>query len=114
MIEPTTLTSAQLGQAIAVMSMAATSCRPSFDAVPEFDLVICDERGASDELVRWIEGKLEEHGLRKVIPGKTVLEEAYRRQRHSIYLKQHFGELLERSRRHRQLGIFRLTTRAMG
>ena len=55
---------------------------------------------ASDELVRWIEGKLEEHGVRKVIPGKTVLEEAYRRQRQSVYLKQHFGELLERSRQH--------------
>ena len=55
---------------------------------------------ASDELVRWIEGKLEEHGVRKVIPGKTVLEEAYRRQRQSAYLKQHFGELLERSRQH--------------
>lgn len=29
-----------------------------------------------------------------------MLEEAYRRQRQSVYLKQHFGELLERSRQH--------------
>jgi Topoisomerase 6 subunit A/Spo11, Toprim domain len=54
----------------------------------------------SDELVAWIEGKLEEHGVRKVIPDQQMLAEAYRRQRQSAYLKQHFGELLERSRQH--------------
>src|SRR5512147_732106 len=49
---------------------------------------------ASDELVEWIEGKLEEHGVRKVIPDQEMLAEAYRRQRQSVYLKKHFGELL--------------------
>jgi Topoisomerase 6 subunit A/Spo11, Toprim domain len=54
----------------------------------------------SDGLVAWIEGKLEEHGVRKVIPDQEVLAAAYRRQRQSAYLKKHFGELLERSRQH--------------
>jgi hypothetical protein len=54
----------------------------------------------SDELVGWIEGKLEEHGVRKVIPDQEMLTDAYLRQRQSAYLKEHFGELLERSRRH--------------
>ena len=54
----------------------------------------------SDELVAWIEGKLEEHGVRKVIPDQEMLAEAYRRQRQSAYLKEQFGELLERSRQH--------------
>jgi hypothetical protein len=54
----------------------------------------------SDELVQWIEGKLEEHGVRKVIPDQQMLAEAYRRQRQSAYLKEQFGELLERSRQH--------------
>jgi hypothetical protein len=54
----------------------------------------------SDELVQWIEGKLEEHGVHKVIPADKVLAEGYRRQYQSAYLGQHFGELLERSREH--------------
>jgi Topoisomerase 6 subunit A/Spo11, Toprim domain len=54
----------------------------------------------SDELVEWIERKLKEHGVRKVIPDQRELTEAYRRQRRSAYLKKHFGELLERSRQH--------------
>jgi hypothetical protein len=55
---------------------------------------------ASDELVAWIEGKLEEHGVQKVIPDQEVLAEAYRRQRQSAYLEEHFSELLERSLQH--------------
>jgi hypothetical protein len=35
-----------------------------------------------------------------VIPDQDMLAEAYRRKRQSAYLKQHFGELLERSRQH--------------
>ena len=42
---------------------------------------------ASDELVAWIEAKLEEHGVHKVIPDQQMLAEAYRRQRQSAYLK---------------------------
>jgi hypothetical protein len=33
----------------------------------------------SRPLVDWLEGKLREHGVKKVLPGKDVLEEAYRR-----------------------------------
>jgi hypothetical protein len=55
---------------------------------------------ASDELVGWIEGKLEEHGVRKVIPDQQMLAEAYRQQHQSICLEGHFGELLEHSRQH--------------
>ena len=55
---------------------------------------------ASDELVSWIEEKLEQHGVQKVIPDDDVLTEGYRRQWQSVYLGQHFVELLERSRQH--------------
>jgi hypothetical protein len=34
---------------------------------------------ASDELVAWIEGKLDEHGVKKVIPDDAMLADAYRR-----------------------------------
>jgi hypothetical protein len=54
----------------------------------------------SDKLIEWIEGKLEEHGVRKVIPKYETLAEEYRRQRQSAYLRKHFSELLERSRKH--------------
>ncbi|MGI6417257.1 MAG: hypothetical protein ACOX1P_16470 [Thermoguttaceae bacterium] len=33
----------------------------------------------SDLLIEWLEGKLEEHGIAKVVPRQEVLEEAYRR-----------------------------------
>lgn len=33
----------------------------------------------SDQFVRWLEGKLDEHGVTKVIPEKTTLEDAWRR-----------------------------------
>jgi hypothetical protein len=55
---------------------------------------------ASDQLVEWIEGKLEQHGVRKVIHADKVLAEGYRRQHQSAYLGQHFGKLFERSCEH--------------
>jgi len=33
----------------------------------------------SEEFIDWLEGKFEEHGIEKVIPGEDVLDEAYRR-----------------------------------
>jgi len=33
----------------------------------------------SDELVAWIKGKLDHHGIKKIIPDDTVLADAYRR-----------------------------------
>jgi hypothetical protein len=35
----------------------------------------------SDQFVRWLEGKLDEHGVTKVIPDKRTLEDAWRRAR---------------------------------
>ena len=55
---------------------------------------------SSRDLVKWIEGKLDDYGVEKVIPGDEVLAEGYRRQCQSAYLDQHFPELLERSREH--------------
>lgn len=55
---------------------------------------------ASDALVEWIVAKLERHGVKKVIPDEAVLVEAYRRRRQSQFLGEHFGELVDRSRRH--------------
>jgi Topoisomerase 6 subunit A/Spo11, Toprim domain len=51
----------------------------------------------SDKLVAWIEGKLEEHGVTKVIPDDETLTEAYRRERQSAWLRDRFDELLEAS-----------------
>ena len=54
----------------------------------------------SGDLIAWIEGKLKEHGVEKVIPDEAVLHEAYRRRHQSRYLTDHFDELVERSRQH--------------
>ena len=51
----------------------------------------------SDALVEWIEGKLEEHGVTKVIPDDETLAEAYRRELQSAWLRDRFDELLEAS-----------------
>jgi hypothetical protein len=51
----------------------------------------------SDKLVEWIEGKLEEHGVAKVIPDEAMLTEAYRRELQSAWLRDRFDELLEAS-----------------
>ena len=51
----------------------------------------------SDTLVEWIEGKLEEHGVTKVIPDEATLIEAYRRELQSAWLRDRFDELLEAS-----------------
>lgn len=34
---------------------------------------------ASDDFIRWIEGKLDEHGIKKIVPGESVLKDAYAR-----------------------------------
>jgi hypothetical protein len=52
---------------------------------------------ASDELVAWIEGKLEGHGVAKVIPDEATLTEAYRRARQSAWLRDRFDALLAAS-----------------
>ena len=51
----------------------------------------------SDALVAWIEGKLEGHGVAKVIPDEATLVEAYRRERQSAWLRDRFDALLQAS-----------------
>ena len=53
---------------------------------------------SSDRLVEWIEGKLDEHGVKKVVPPAETLGEAYRRELQSRYLKSRFDALLAEAR----------------
>ena len=50
---------------------------------------------ASDELVAWIEGKLEEHSISKVIPDEKTLAHAYRRFRTQARVQTKIDEVLE-------------------
>ncbi len=50
---------------------------------------------ASDELVQWIEGKLEEHGVSKVIPGEDCLADAYRRAQERAFVQQKIDAALD-------------------
>jgi hypothetical protein len=50
---------------------------------------------ASDQLIQWIEGKLEEHGVAKVIPAEEVLADAYRRMRLQALMQQRIDEIAE-------------------
>ena len=43
---------------------------------------------ASDELVAWIEGKLQEHGIAKVVPDDEALADAYRRMRRQALVQE--------------------------
>ncbi|MFH1921700.1 MAG: hypothetical protein ABIP48_17690 [Planctomycetota bacterium] len=43
---------------------------------------------ASGDFVQWIESKLEEHGVRKVLPADDILERAYRRELTHQYARQ--------------------------
>jgi Topoisomerase 6 subunit A/Spo11, Toprim domain len=52
---------------------------------------------SSDKLVAWIEGKLKEHGVVKVIPDEATLAEAYRRELQSAWLRDRFDALLKAS-----------------
>ena len=52
----------------------------------------------ADGLVTWVENKLDEHDVQKVVPNKELLEEAYRREKQSSFLKDKFAALLEASR----------------
>jgi hypothetical protein len=47
------------------------------------------------DLVRWIEGKLEEHGIKKVVPDREVLESAYRRAFQAHRLEERLAEIAE-------------------
>ena len=51
---------------------------------------------ASDQLVEWIEGKLDEHGVGKVIPGPDVLLQAARGFARDLVAARHLEELKDR------------------
>jgi hypothetical protein len=50
----------------------------------------------SDELLSWIEGKLNQHGIEKVIPDSNVLKAAYRRALEIALVRSRIGEITER------------------
>jgi hypothetical protein len=50
---------------------------------------------ASADLVRWIEGKFKEHGIRKVVPDQEVLEATYRRAFQTNRLEERLEEIAE-------------------
>jgi hypothetical protein len=49
----------------------------------------------SDQLIAWIEGKLQAHGMKKVIPDETTLRAAFRRAVHLAYLRAQLEALEE-------------------
>jgi hypothetical protein len=51
---------------------------------------------ASKDLVSWIERKLDEHGIEKVVPDNTELADAYRRMRHQATVQAKIDELIEK------------------
>ena len=50
---------------------------------------------ASDELVAWIEKKLKEHGVNKVVPDEDTLIDAFRRARRQAVVQARIDEVLE-------------------
>jgi hypothetical protein len=54
----------------------------------------------SDQFVVWLEGKLKEHGITKVVPDDTALELAYRRSIAAAYFKDHAHDLIEAARKY--------------
>ena len=51
----------------------------------------------ADGLVAWVERKLTENGIRKIIPNSDKLGEAYRREKQSVFLQPRFQDLLKES-----------------
>jgi hypothetical protein len=52
----------------------------------------------SRPLVDWIESKLDEHGIKKVVPADEVLEQAYRRAAEAQYIEHELDSLREEAR----------------
>ena len=53
---------------------------------------------ASDDLVAWIEGKLEEHGVAKVVPEGDCLATAYRRAVEQAFVQEKIDDVIEEAR----------------
>ena len=54
---------------------------------------------ASDDLVTWIEGKLDEHGVSKVIPDEDCLTSAYRRAVEQTFVQEKIDEVIDEARK---------------
>jgi hypothetical protein len=52
---------------------------------------------ASADLLQWIEGKLQEHGVRKVVPEEKVLREAFQRAYEERFLRRSLKELRKKA-----------------
>ncbi len=50
--------------------------------------------------MKWVESKLAEHGVSKVLPSDDQIAEAYRHAVQCEYLQEHSEELLESARQH--------------
>jgi hypothetical protein len=50
---------------------------------------------ASDELITWIEGKLDQHGIKKVVPDEDTLVDAYRRMQAQARVQAKIDEFLK-------------------
>ncbi len=53
---------------------------------------------ASDDFVEWIEGKLGEHGVAKVIPDEDCLVGAYRRAVEQAFVQQKIDDVIDEVR----------------
>jgi hypothetical protein len=49
---------------------------------------------ASDEFIAWIEGKLREHGITKVVPDRDIIASAYKRMRRQALVQERINEAL--------------------
>ena len=54
---------------------------------------------ASQDFVDWLEKKLRQHGVKKVIPGRATLEAAFRRATEVIHVEEAVAEAVEEARR---------------
>ena len=53
---------------------------------------------ASDDLVEWVESKLDEHGIAKVVPDEATLVKAYRHNLASNFAEQDAAEIIEKAK----------------
>ncbi len=52
----------------------------------------------SDQLIEWIEGKLKDNGIGKVVPDKNVLSDAYQRIRAAVCVERKVESLIEKAK----------------
>jgi hypothetical protein len=53
---------------------------------------------ASDDFITWIEGKLQEHGITKVVPDNDTIASAYRRMRKQALIQDQINEALDQAK----------------